>query len=119
MNIDRQYRNNFDFDNKLLEVQSSNSNSSIVKIIDLVTDYVSDTNSINISPSYFHPVLEDCIPDTIKNQIYDIELKAKNYSGNKVSISNNFVGDWIVQSESGIIQFFDQSASFYDLSNNF
>ena len=102
-------------DNQIYSVEAD-SNSNVVKINDLVTSYVSDTNSILNSPSYFHPLLEDCIPNTIKYQVYDINVKGKDSSGNLVQVSNNLDGDWIVQSDCGIIQFFDESSSLYDES---
>ena len=102
-------------DNQIYSVEAD-SNSNIVKINDLVTNYVSDTNSILNSPSYFHPLLEDCIPNTIKYQVFDIIVKGKDSSGNIVLVSNNLDGDWIIQSDCGIIQFFDESGSIYDES---
>ena len=55
-------------ENKIASVESSTT-SNIIKINDLVTSYISDTNSLVSSPSYFHPVMEDALPNTIKNQI--------------------------------------------------
>ena len=104
-------------ENKITSVES-NTTSNIVKINDLVTSYVSDTNSILSSPSYFHPIMEDAIPNTIKNQIYEITVKGKNSSNQIIFLSNQNKGDWIVQSDCGVIQFFDQSSTFIDVSNN-
>ncbi len=103
-------------DNKISSVDYSSTNPSFVKINDLVTDYISDTNSIQNSPSYFHLLLEDCIPNTIHDQIYDISIKGKDISNNIISFSNNLNGDWIVQSDCGVIQFFDQNSILIDES---
>lgn len=103
-------------DNKISSVDYSSTNPSLVKINDLITDYISDTNSIQNSPSYFHLLLEDCIPNTIYNQIYEIEVKGKDLNNNIISVSNNLDGDWIVQSDCGIIQFFDQTSTLFDES---
>jgi len=106
-------------DNKINSVLTSSTNTNIIKINDLVIDYVTDTNSIISSPSYYHPILEDSIPNTIKNQIYDVVIKGKNNSNQIITLLNDTIGDWILQPECGIIQFLDQSASFIDNSNNF
>ena len=77
---------------------------SIILNNDLVIDYVTDTNSIISSPSYYHPILEDSIPNTIKNQIYDVVIKGKNNSNQIITLLNDTIGDWILQPECGIIQ---------------
>jgi hypothetical protein len=106
-------------DNKISSVLKSSTNISIIKINNLVIDYVTDTNSIINSPSYYHSILEDSIPNTIKNQIYDVIIKGKNSSNQIITLLNDTIGDWIIQPECGIIQFLDQSASLVDNSNNF
>ena len=62
-------------DNELNSVESSSVNNSIIKVNDLVTNWVDDTASIDYSPSYYHNILKDCIPNTINNQIYSIIVK--------------------------------------------
>ena len=103
-------------DNEISSVDYSSTNPNFIKINDLNTNYISDTNSIQNSPSYFHSLLEDCIPNTIHNQIYDISIKSKDINNNIISFSNNLDGDWIVQSDCGIIQFFDQNSILIDES---
>jgi len=103
--------------NKLLSVETLSTNNIIIKINNLVTDWIDDTASINYSPSYYHNILKDCIPNTIKGQIFSIIVKGLNQSSTEITLSSDAVGNWVVQSDCGIIQFFGQLGTFTDNAN--
>jgi hypothetical protein len=112
-------------DQKLYQVDASSTTTHIVKISKLNLSYISDTASISESPSYYHTVLKDCIPSTAYGQIYPITVEGNSSAaptptstGYSHPLPNDVTGNWYVQSDAGILQFFDENAILPSTSIN-
>lgn len=90
--------------NELDRIYISSLTPQIIKIVNLKTKLVSDTQSLSVSPSYYNKIIKDAIIDNSKG--YNHVVFGLSGSANTlVDISNNEVGRWLIHSESGIIQF--------------
>ena len=88
--------------------------SHIVLLTDLVTSHVTSTLNLDASPAYHHPCLKDALPSTAFGNAYPVTLagySTTDGSSARVEFTSTDDGNWVLQPESGILQFMDSTAT--------
>ena len=86
------------------------SDPLVVKIERLATRHVTSTQNMGTSPSFYHPCLFDCIPSTAYGRVYAVEITGMS-GAQEVVFTSTDDGAWVLQPESGVLQFMDSAGS--------
>jgi hypothetical protein len=91
---------------KLYRAYTISSTPVIVKLEGVVLSYMDGTR--DSSPSYYHKLLVGAIPFTTSTAAYSGSLATSDGTG---IIYSDADGSWIIQSDCGVLQFFNQAAT--------
>jgi len=81
---------------------------------DLALRHVTSTANIGASPAYYHPCLFDALPSTAYGNVYAVTVRGgSTVAGSETGVTVTSVddGNWVLQPESGVLQFMDSTGS--------